>query len=458
MLKINSSLFKTNLFKYTLFGVIFGTFFPIIALFLLDQPKVLFSIISTAPLFLGIFSSYAGLLQDRTQKQVDFKTRELRKQKNLFELILNNMSEGVLAVDQDNHFIVWNKESEKMIGMCPISKSPDQWTEYYGAYQSDQKTLIPSESFPLFKAVQGIESQNISLYIQNEFIKEGRFLEASGRTLRDQGKIIGGVVVFKDITQKRKKDKELLEAKLQAEEKSQTRTKFLTHIGHEIRNPVNAIHSCTNLLMDHLKKEENRNILETIQQSSEKLITLINDILDFSKLEDGKIELENHSFNLVESVKDIIELLAPKAKEKEVTIFHHFSQEIPMEIQGDVIRFKQLVTNLVGNAIKFARKEVKIEIAVHHIENDRYEIQFSIADDGGGIPEKMKFNLFQDFDTLDSSSSEGDFKGTELGLAICKNIIEAMGGEIWAESQLDKGSLFCFKITVNKKDNRQKAA
>ncbi len=444
-----SKILKSSIVLYTLFGITFGLCFPAIAIFLLDEPDVLFGIISTAPFFLGSFSFYAGFQQEKTKEEIIVKTKELNGQKSLLELILNNMSEGVIAVNENFEFIIRNKEGKKIIGLGASNKNTHQWSEYYGYYYPDQTTPYPSEELPLIKAVQGTDTQDIPLFIKNKFIKEGCYLEASGRTLRDNEKIIGGVIVLRDVTEKRKKEKELLKAKQLAEEGVKAKARFLANMSHEIRTPMNAILSCTNLLLDNTKNPENLTLLKTTQSSSEILLALINDILDFSKIENGKLELENKPFNLYGNIKDIVELLSPKASEKGIVINSYIDPSVPHWIEGDVIRFKQVITNLIGNAIKFTKNKIKIDVTSKLLTGEKHEITFCIKDNGRGIPKSAKSKLFQDFSQVDASTTR-KFGGTGLGLAICKGITQAMGGRIWAESQYGEGSLFYFTIVANK--------
>ncbi len=248
--------------------------------------------------------------------------------------------------------------------------------------------------------------------------------------------------------------KELMKAKDLAEEGVKAKAKFLATMSHEIRTPMNAVLSCTNLLLDNIENPENIRLLKTVQNSSDTLLTLINDILDFSKIESGKMDLEVEPFDLQENTKEIVDLLNSKASEKGCILMCQLDQTVPRWIRGDVTRYRQVLTNLIGNAVKFTDNKVQVSVQAKPVSEGKYEIEVSVKDNGIGIPEEAKAKLFQDFNQADSSTTR-KFGGTGLGLAICKGIIDTMGGRIWAESELNKGSTFKFAIIAEKTKTRK---
>ena len=248
--------------------------------------------------------------------------------------------------------------------------------------------------------------------------------------------------------QLRSNQEELRKAKDAAEAATRAKSEFLANMSHEIRTPMNAIIGMTSLLSDTSMTSHQREFVETIRTAGDTLLTLINDILDFSKIESGKLELEQTVFVLRDCIEDALDLLAPRASDKNLDLGYFIADQTPAGIVGDVTRLRQILTNLVGNALKFTSKgEVLVSVTSRELEQARYELQFSIKDTGIGISEDHMDRLFASFSQVETSTTRR-FGGTGLGLAICKRLCEMMGGRIWVESQEGSGSTFHFTIQV----------
>lgn len=263
------------------------------------------------------------------------------------------------------------------------------------------------------------------------------------------------IAIRQEITERKLLEENLIKAKddalaarAEAEAAAQAKARFIAHMSHEIRTPMNGIIGMSNLLLSNVNDPVGIERIKIIQSCGNSLLDLINDVLDFSKLEVDKVILEQHPFHLHNTVNEIVELLKTKALEKDVTISYQHEKNVPDWLLGDVTRFRQVLTNLVSNAVKFTEAgRIDIISQAKNIGDQKWQIQLAIKDTGIGIPDHIIGKLFQSFSQVDASTTRR-FGGTGLGLAICKGLCEKMGGAIWVESELGNGSTFTFKIVV----------
>jgi PAS domain S-box-containing protein len=522
---------------------------------------------SAAPILTDTGEAFGVVLVFRDITDKKLAEEETRRQKDLLQLILGSVSDGVVVADTNGRFLLFNAAAERFVGIGAIDASPDQWSQQYGSFLPDGITLFPAEELPLVRAMRGESVDAVELFIRNANVPDGRLLSITGRPLRGQdGALKGGVVVLHDITlqkraaealrqseeryhllfdsnphpvwvydletlaildanpsavqnygysreeflsltikdirppedipallesaakalpgtenagvwKHRKKDgtsidveitsrplvydgrearlvvatdvsvrkqaeETLVRAKEEAERTSKFKDQFLSTMSHELRTPLNAVLGFSDLLADERYgplNEKQRRYINHIHTGGKHLLSLISDILDLSKIEAGRMELAIENVSVQGAFSEVLSVMQPLADKKSHAL--SAKAEAELAVRADATRFKQVLMNLMGNAIKFTPDGGRIEL-LGVLDSGRVRIE--VKDNGPGIPDEEKTRIFEAFYRLRDSGKKTE--GTGLGLAITQRLVELHGGDLSLNSQMGHGSCFYFSL------------
>jgi PAS domain S-box-containing protein len=367
--------------------------------------------------------------------------RELAASEERFALAVRGTNDGIWDWDIRSGEVFFSPRWKSMVGY-----EDEELPNNFSAFE---KLLHPDDHDRVMATLnEYLSNQSPRYSVEFRFRhKDGswRWILARGRALRDaDGKPYRMAGSHTDVTERKHDEEELRQARHAAEAANSAKSVFLANMSHEIRTPMNGIIGMSELLLGTHLDSSQREYLEMLKQSADSLLELLNDVLDFSKIEAGKMELDSHEFDLNAIITETVQAMGVRAFQKRLVLLHHISPAIPARLIGDDGRLRQILFNLVGNAIKFTHKGgVTIEVEVESETADLIMLHFKINDTGIGIAGSMHQRIFEAFTQAESSTTRR-YGGTGLGLAICRDLVELMHGRIWVESQPEVGSTFHF--------------
>ena len=398
-------------------------------------------------------------------KLIAAENQELVLSERRLTAVINTVGEAILSTDEEGRILSMNSEAARL-------------------WEYDFKDLVGQPIDHLFSvegffheaSVQafgsGVDDPHTLTYVEAEAIsRQGRRFPVD--VAFDRAEVEGQLLytlACRDITERREYETQLVESKELAEVANRAKSEFLANMSHEIRTPMNGVIGMTGLLLETELNPTQHEYVETLRTSGESLLAIINDILDFSKIEAGQLKLNEFPFDLRSCVQEALDLIAPKAREKHIDLVHIVHDDLPTSLIGDDQRLRQVLLNLVGNAIKFTdRGEVSLEITGYALppeetvppaegvteQRDLWEIAFAVKDTGMGIPHDKMELLFKAFSQVDAAATR-THGGTGLGLVICERLVHLMGGTISVSSEVGKGSTFMFTIRAPSSGTRPK--
>ncbi|GJL77118.1 MAG: hypothetical protein NPINA01_01070 [Nitrospinaceae bacterium] len=369
------------------------------------------------------------------------------------QTIVDNVAAGIITVDESGRIKSYNPMSEKIFGYNesealgqPIKMLIPEWNKKND--DAFMRNNLPLSGF----SELGFASEVVGLCRDGSEVPLD--LSISKMSVEEKCLFTG---IFRDITERKIAEAEIVQAKVEADRANQAKSDFLANMSHEIRTPMNSIIGMADLLAESSLSSEQRQYIHLFRSAGESLLMLINDILDLSKIESGGFELESVPFFIRELIEKIIHIMNVRAQERRISLIWQVNPDVPNCVMGDPYRLRQILTNLIGNAIKFTeRGSVLVHIESKSENEKEASLRFSVTDTGIGIPEDKLESIFLSFSQAEPNTTR-KFGGTGLGLSITRELVEKMKGTLGVESQLNQGSTFFISIQFEKAGNYEKS-
>jgi PAS domain S-box-containing protein len=387
----------------------------------------------------------SGQAQELARSRQALETQAL-----MLRSVLDSMAKGLVAADEEGNFIIWNPAARKILGLGATNLPSHEWTTHYGLYLEDAVTPFPADQLPLVRAVRG-EASTSQMFVRNPELEEGTWIEASGGPLKDKNGVVrGGVVAFRDITQRKMDELEIRKLNEELEERVAQRTAqleaanheleaFAYSVSHDLRAPLRHISGFSRILIedfaDRMEPEAQQH-LQRIEDGTRRMGLLVDELLNLARV--GRHALKLQVGNLNSIIAEVVSLLQPDAEGRAVD--WKIAKLPPATC--DPILIRQVFQNLISNALKFTRTRERAVIEINH-RQERGQTVIFIRDNGVGFDMKYRDRLFGVFQRLHRAE---DFEGTGVGLAVVQRIVQKHGGTVWAQAELHKGATFCFTL------------
>jgi len=390
---------------------------------------------------------------------LDHKKHELVQKTMILQSVMESMTDGVVVSDGAGRVLQINDAFGRMTGGVKIPEKIDEWPKTIGIYHQDRKTYFTVDDLPMVRVRTGALVESEEIYIKNDHLDVGVWLQATGSHLKaDDGHILDGcVVVFRDFTKKKLEEITLIKAKENAEATAKAKSDFLSVMSHELRTPLNGILGFTNLLASSSLTPDQAQWLDDIEKSSQSLLGKIKNILHFNALESGDVQIQNENLTLKETIQHVVRNHDQIASKKGLLIDSRLCRETEQLFSGDREKIVTVFDHLLGNAVKYTSKgAISVHAAVADENETTVKFLIKVTDTGIGFPQDNVQAMFQPFSQADATLSR-QFEGTGLGLTIAKKVIEVLGGDLDVESKPDHGSCFMFTLILEKTDDTAKS-
>jgi two-component system sensor histidine kinase/response regulator len=389
----------------------------------------------------GKITGFAALVVDITERKLmEQELRESAARNRVLATMVEQSTDAIHARDLDGNVTYWNGGAERIHGYSAAEAIGQPLRSLHLRDLSDAE---------LANVLARVRSGKPHAFEAKRLTKSGQTIDAAITTaplFDEQGRHYGEVQVLRDVTAQKTGERELRSAKEAAEAASRAKSEFLANMSHEIRTPLNGMLGMTELLLDTDLNAEQRQYLSLVMSSGRSLLAVINDVLDFSRIEAGKLKIERIEFAPVDLIAEVLKTLALRAHDQGLELIYNVPEVMPATLLGDPGRLRQILVNLVGNAIKFTeRGEVEVTVRLEASTHDCAHLRVSVRDTGIGISAEAQHAIFESFTQADAGITRR-YGGTGLGLAICARLCALMGGRIWVESVLGRGSTFHFTV------------